>query len=273
MAAAARNVIRSKRSPGGRSKPTAATTRRKDALDGDPQLQPGMDHVGVLSHRVLVRFVELGPALGAAHLGLGDPRKGVSRLHRVGLRTRRILSSALAAALLHDPLGLGLLFCDRLVRRGSTFATWHVTPLSSMTPAYRRPQRSKAQRWVIALHALALDLVDPVRPINGLAIGPREAPGIAAVGPVRRLEPMRVSKVFDCRRRRAASVQGLTESEVRGRRCLVDRTGSAATDHLIRRKGISTLAAMLHPVSKRGYVSLGLDVKRSDQLDPLALDG
>ena len=84
---------------------------------------------------------------------------------------------------------------------------------------------------------------------------------------------MRVPKVFYCRRRRTASVQSLTEREVRRCGRLVDRTGSAATDDLIRREGITTLAAVLHPVSKGGYVSLGLDVKGSDQLDPLALDG
>src|SRR5688500_15765185 len=83
MAAAARNVIRSKRNPGGRSKPTAAATRQRDALDGDPQLQPGMDQVRVLSHCVLVRFVELGPTLGVAHLRLRDVRERVSRLDDV----------------------------------------------------------------------------------------------------------------------------------------------------------------------------------------------
>ena len=52
--------------------PTAAATLRRGALVGDLELQTGMDHVRVVADRVLVRGIELGPALRVAHLGLRD---------------------------------------------------------------------------------------------------------------------------------------------------------------------------------------------------------
>lgn len=79
MAAAARNAIRSSRNRGGRSSETGRRSHtRRSALVGDLELQTGMDHVGVVSDDVLVRGVELGPALFIAHFGQRDVRERVS---------------------------------------------------------------------------------------------------------------------------------------------------------------------------------------------------
>jgi hypothetical protein len=84
---------------------------------------------------------------------------------------------------------------------------------------------------------------------------------------------MRLTKVLDRVRPRAASVQSLTEREVRRRRRFFDRTASTALDHLIRRERVSTLTAVLDPISQRADTPLRLDVKRFDELDPFTLLG
>src|SRR5712691_11470325 len=54
------------------------------------------------------------------------------------------------------------------------------------------PAGLKPKRRVVVLDALALHFFDPARAIHGLALGAGEAPGIPAVGPVRRIQPMRL---------------------------------------------------------------------------------
>src|SRR4029077_3592080 len=117
---------------------------RRSALLGDLELEAGMDHVRVVSDRILVRGIELGPALRVAHLGLRDVGKRVARLDRVGLGRTRVLAAALALALLQDAVGLAGLICRGLVDRRTAFATWHVTPPSPTHTAYRRPRLARA---------------------------------------------------------------------------------------------------------------------------------
>src|SRR5437773_2499722 len=151
MAAAGRSAIRSNRSPGGRSNahrprqpPGPAPQKR---LLGDLQLQSGMDQVRVVPYRLLVGRVELRPAVCVAHLGLCDVRERVSRLDRVGLHAGRARSTAFAAALFHDSLGLGRLLRCRLVYSRTALTTWHVTPPSRNESAYGllRPFSLEAQ--------------------------------------------------------------------------------------------------------------------------------
>src|SRR5258705_5982801 len=122
---------------------TAAAIERRNALVGDLELQPGMDHVGVVSDSFSVRGVQLWPTLRVTHLGLRDVGKRVAGLDRVRLR-RRVLAAALTAALLHDALGLGL-FCRVLIRGGTAFASWHVTPPSPMRTRIRRARTAKGR--------------------------------------------------------------------------------------------------------------------------------
>src|SRR5206468_2187059 len=279
MAAAGRSAIRSNRSPGGRSNahrprqpPGPAPQKR---LLGDLQLQSGMDQVRVVPYRLLVGRVELRPAVCVAHLGLCDVRERVSRLDRVGLHAGRARSTAFAAALFHDSLGLGRLLRCRLVYSRTALTTWHVTPPSRNDTAYARPRRLEPQTWVIVLDSLAFDLVHPVRAVHALAIGAGEAPSIAAVRPVRRVKPMRFAKVFDARRQITPGVQRLPEREVRRRGGFLDRTRSTPADHLVSRERIRALTTVLarSPIPKRGDVPLRLDVKRFDQFDALTLCG
>lgn len=51
---------------------------QKRWLVGDLELQPGMDHVRVISHRIFVRGVELRPTFCVAHLGFRDVRERVA---------------------------------------------------------------------------------------------------------------------------------------------------------------------------------------------------
>src|SRR6185503_13919242 len=147
------------------------------------------------------------------------------------------------------------------------------TSVTQLTPHTAGHERLELQGRVIVLNALAFDLLDPARAIGGLAVGAGQAPGVAPVGPVRRLKAVRLPKVFDCRRLGAASVQSLAQREVRSRRRFFDRTRSTAADHFIRREYVGTLAAAPDPVAKRSDVPLRLDVQCPDQLDAFTLRG
>src|SRR5437867_12983028 len=155
-----------------------------------------MDQVWILAHRLLVGRVELRPAVCVAHLGLCDVRERVSRLDRVGLHAGRARSTAFAAALFHDSLGLGRLLRCRLVYSRTALTTWHVTPPSRNDTAYARPRRLEPQTLERVLDFLAFDPVDPACAVHAHAIIAVEAPIIAARRSTRRLKTMGSAKAF-----------------------------------------------------------------------------
>src|SRR5712691_5966050 len=115
------------------------------------------------------------------------------------------------------------------------------------------------QRRVIVLDSLALDLVHPARLVDDLTVGAGDAPRIATVRPIRRLQPMRLPKVEGRRLLSAARMKRLTKRKVRGGRGLLDGSRATPTDDLIGRERVQTLASVGDPVAKRDRKSTRLN--------------
>src|SRR5207249_140122 len=99
-----------------------------------------------------------------------------------------------------------------------------------------------------------------------------DRPGVAAVGPVRWVEPLRFLEVLGREIELTCGAQVLTEREVRIGRRFFARPRPAATHDLLGREREAACRSPIDPVAQSDHVSLGVDVQLTGQLDALAID-
>src|SRR4029077_9725492 len=98
----------------------------------------------------------------------------------------------------------------------------------------RLAEALEVERRVVVRHTFALHVVEPRRPVDRRMVGAGDRPRIAAIGPARRMQALRVLEVLRRERTLAGRVEVLREREVRCGGGLACRSRPAAADHLVR---------------------------------------
>ncbi len=122
---------------------------------------------------------------------------------------------------------------------------------------------------IIVFSADLLDIGQPVAPVDlhGILARPEQLPRLALVGPVLRLETVRLAEVVDGVVDALRPVQVLAKLKVS--RCLsfLDRPGTAAAQHLLRRECEAARRSAIYPIPEGSDIRFGINPELANGAD------